>query len=119
MITIATNMAGRGTDVLGGNLDVELASEVDEALHGQIRLEWKARHEKVLTAGGLHVLGTERHESRRIDNHAGRSGRQEDPGSSQFYLSMEDNLLRIFGGDRMSNMMRGWLRRRRCCKVGC
>ncbi len=100
-VTIATNMAGRGTDiVLGGNLEAELhdAGELDEPAREQLRSEWQARHAKVLTAGGLHIVGTERHESRRIDNQLrGRSGRQGDPGSSRFYLSMEDNLMRIFG----------------------
>jgi preprotein translocase subunit SecA len=100
-VTIATNMAGRGTDiVLGGNLEAELAaagSIDDEALAG-LRTAWQARHDKVVGAGGLHIVGTERHESRRIDNQLrGRSGRQGDPGSSRFYLSMEDNLMRIFG----------------------
>ncbi len=101
-VTIATNMAGRGTDiVLGGSLEVELNAldpETDEAARGKVRTEWRARHEKVVAAGGLHIIGTERHESRRIDNQLrGRSGRQGDPGSSRFYLSMEDNLMRIFG----------------------
>jgi preprotein translocase subunit SecA len=100
-ITIATNMAGRGTDiVLGGNLEAELAAagEIDEAARERLREEWQARHDKVVGAGGLHIVGTERHESRRIDNQLrGRSGRQGDPGSSRFYLSMEDNLMRIFG----------------------
>jgi preprotein translocase subunit SecA len=100
-VTIATNMAGRGTDiVLGGNLEAELSSmgEIDEATRARARTEWQARHDKVLAAGGLHIVGTERHESRRIDNQLrGRSGRQGDPGSSRFYLSMEDNLMRIFG----------------------
>ena len=100
-VTIATNMAGRGTDiVLGGNLEAELASagELDEIAREQLRTEWQGRHDKVVTAGGLHIVGTERHESRRIDNQLrGRSGRQGDPGSSRFYLSMEDNLMRIFG----------------------
>jgi preprotein translocase subunit SecA len=100
-ITIATNMAGRGTDiVLGGNLEAELNSlgEIDDATRAKVRADWQARHDKVLTAGGLHIVGTERHESRRIDNQLrGRSGRQGDPGSSRFYLSMEDNLMRIFG----------------------
>lgn len=109
-VTIATNMAGRGTDiVLGGNLEADLA-ELDNPSDEEIakhKTEWQKRHEKVLSAGGLHVLGTERHESRRIDNQLrGRSGRQGDVGSSQFYLSMEDNLLRIFAAERMSNMMR-------------
>jgi preprotein translocase subunit SecA len=101
-ITIATNMAGRGTDiVLGGNFEAELAAlgeEIDDATRASLREEWEERHEKVLEAGGLHIIGTERHESRRIDNQLrGRSGRQGDPGSSRFYLSMEDNLMRIFG----------------------
>jgi preprotein translocase subunit SecA len=98
-ITIATNMAGRGTDiVLGGNLDAELAADGDGGNADSIRADWNKRHEKVLQAGGLHIVGTERHESRRIDNQLrGRSGRQGDSGSSRFYLSMEDNLMRIFG----------------------
>ncbi len=100
-VTIATNMAGRGTDiVLGGNLEAELAAsgEIDEPTRERLRSEWQARHDRVLSAGGLHIVGTERHESRRIDNQLrGRSGRQGDPGSSRFYLSMEDNLMRIFG----------------------
>jgi preprotein translocase subunit SecA len=100
-VTIATNMAGRGTDiVLGGNFEAEINSmgTVDDATRQTVRSEWQARHDKVLAAGGLHIIGTERHESRRIDNQLrGRSGRQGDPGSSRFYLSMEDNLMRIFG----------------------
>src|SRR6059058_1087086 len=100
-VTIATNMAGRGTDiVLGGNLEAELAAAgaIDDATREKVRAEWQIRHDKVVTAGGLHIVGTERHESRRIDNQLrGRSGRQGDPGSSRFYLSMEDNLMRIFG----------------------
>jgi preprotein translocase subunit SecA len=100
-VTIATNMAGRGTDiVLGGKLDNETAEggELDEATRQAMRAQWQERHDKVLAAGGLHIVGTERHESRRIDNQLrGRSGRQGDPGSSRFYLSMEDNLMRIFG----------------------
>ncbi len=109
-VTIATNMAGRGTDiVLGGSLEVELA-ELDNATEAQIaehKTDWQKNHEEVIASGGLHVLGTERHESRRIDNQLrGRSGRQGDCGSSQFYLSMEDNLLRIFAAERMSNLMR-------------
>ncbi len=100
-VTIATNMAGRGTDiVLGGKFDAEVidAGEIDEATRQKMRAEWQERHDKVLGAGGLHIIGTERHESRRIDNQLrGRSGRQGDAGSSRFYLSMEDNLMRIFG----------------------
>ena len=107
-VTIATNMAGRGTDiVLGGNLEMELReAEEDKEKHGKIRQEWERRHQEVIKAGGLHVIGTERHESRRIDNQLrGRSGRQGDPGASRFYLSLEDNLLRIFGSDRLSGLM--------------
>ena len=101
-ITIATNMAGRGTDiVLGGNKDAELAElgeDVTEEERRKVLEEWQKRHDQVLEAGGLHIVGTERHESRRIDNQLrGRSGRQGDPGSSRFYLSMEDSLMRIFG----------------------
>jgi preprotein translocase subunit SecA len=100
-VTIATNMAGRGTDiVLGGNLEVELhqIDVADEAARKHAREEWQKRHDAVIAAGGLHIVGTERHESRRIDNQLrGRSGRQGDPGSSRFYLSLEDNLMRIFG----------------------
>jgi preprotein translocase subunit SecA len=98
-ITIATNMAGRGTDiVLGGNLDAELVAAGDQSERGKIKEDWDGRHKEVIEAGGLHIVGTERHESRRIDNQLrGRSGRQGDSGSSRFYLSMEDNLMRIFG----------------------
>jgi preprotein translocase subunit SecA len=109
-VTIATNMAGRGTDiVLGGNLEAELKaldnpSDVEVA---QRKKAWHARHEQVVKSGGLYVLGTERHESRRIDNQLrGRSGRQGDPGRSRFYLSLQDNLLRIFGGDRLNQLMK-------------
>ena len=109
-VTIATNMAGRGTDiVLGGCLDAELArgENLTETQIDEIKVNWKKRHQEVLDAGGLQVIGTERNESRRIDNQLrGRSGRQGDAGASQFYLSMEDNLLRIFSGDRMGNLMR-------------
>ena len=100
-VTIATNMAGRGTDiVLGGNLEAELheLDPADEAVRSSARAEWQKRHDAVIASGGLHIVGTERHESRRIDNQLrGRSGRQGDPGSSRFYLSLEDNLMRIFG----------------------
>jgi preprotein translocase subunit SecA len=107
-VTIATNMAGRGTDiVLGGNLEMEFKEIGDDSpKRQQARTEWDKRHQQVVSAGGLHVIGTERHESRRIDNQLrGRSGRQGDPGSSRFYLSLEDNLLRIFGSDRLSGLM--------------
>jgi len=110
-ITIATNMAGRGTDiVLGGSLDAELeelpedASNLDRV---RIKREWQKRHDEVVAAGGLHIVGTERHESRRIDNQLrGRSGRQGDPGSSRFYLSLEDNLMRIFASDWVQKAMK-------------
>ena len=109
-ITIATNMAGRGTDiVLGGSMQMELDAIKDAAESERQRIhdEWRQRHEQVLGAGGLHIIGTERHESRRIDNQLrGRSGRQGDPGSSRFYLSLEDNLMRIFGDPtRMKALM--------------
>jgi preprotein translocase subunit SecA len=109
-VTIATNMAGRGTDiVLGGNLAVELAAlgdEADETTITQAKADWQTRHDTVMAAGGLHILGTERHESRRIDNQLrGRAGRQGDPGLSRFYLSMEDNLMRIFASERVRNFM--------------
>ncbi|MBB1125390.1 preprotein translocase subunit SecA [Thiospirillum jenense] len=106
-VTIATNMAGRGTDiVLGGNLEAELQAAADDASRAQIRADWQARHARVIAAGGLHVIGTERHESRRIDNQLrGRAGRQGDPGSSRFYLSLQDNLMRIFASERVSNLM--------------
>ena len=110
VVTIATNMAGRGTDiVLGGNLEAELASQgktLDEATRERLTADWQARHDAVIEAGGLHILGTERHESRRIDNQLrGRSGRQGDPGVSRFYLSLEDNLMRIFASDRVKSFM--------------
>jgi len=116
MVTIATNMAGRGTDiVLGGNLDQELAAiEADESLSDADRVakkeeataDWQARHDQVLELGGLHIIGTERNESRRIDNQLrGRAGRQGDPGSSRFFLSLEDDLMRIFASERVSGLM--------------
>lgn len=109
-VTIATNMAGRGTDiVLGGNWEAELAeiNEPSEAQVASIKEAWEKRHQDVLDAGGLHIIGTERHESRRIDNQLrGRSGRQGDPGMTRFYLSMEDNLMRIFASDRVRNFMK-------------
>ncbi len=109
-VTIATNMAGRGTDiVLGGSLQAELATLGDDAGDEAIasaRAEWQQRHDQVLASGGLHIVGTERHESRRIDNQLrGRSGRQGDPGSTRFYLSLQDNLMRIFASDRVSALM--------------
>ena len=109
VVTIATNMAGRGTDiVLGGNLEAELsaAENLSEEEETRLRTAWKERQDAVLEAGGLHILGTERHESRRIDNQLrGRSGRQGDPGVSRFYLSLEDNLMRIFASERVKNFM--------------
>ncbi len=109
-VTIATNMAGRGTDiVLGGKweAEVEALESPDEAQVARIREEWRERHDQVLAAGGLHIVGTERHESRRIDNQLrGRAGRQGDPGHSRFYLSMEDDLMRIFAGEGVKNFMR-------------
>jgi len=106
-VTIATNMAGRGTDiVLGGNLQAELLAIEDESLKTENSEDWEHRHGQVLDAGGLHIIGTERHESRRIDNQLrGRSGRQGDPGSSRFYLSLEDDLMRIFASERVSSLM--------------
>ncbi len=109
-ITIATNMAGRGTDiVLGGSLATELRNQPD-ATPEQIQVlkaAWQQRHDDIVARGGLHILGTERHESRRIDNQLrGRAGRQGDPGSSRFYLSLEDNLMRIFASDKMGGLMR-------------
>ncbi len=108
-VTIATNMAGRGTDiVLGGNQDAEIRqrSIEDPDEQQRIREEWRKRYTQVVRNGGLHIIGTERHESRRIDNQLrGRSGRQGDPGSSRFYLSLEDNLLRIFASERISGIM--------------
>jgi preprotein translocase subunit SecA len=116
MITIATNMAGRGTDiVLGGNVEKQIQlieadpslSDADKQARAQkLRDEWQSLHEQVVAAGGLHIIGTERHESRRIDNQLrGRAGRQGDPGSSRFYLSLDDSLLRIFAGDRVRAIM--------------
>jgi len=115
-VTIATNMAGRGTDiVLGGAVEPQiLALREDPAMAptekelaiSKLRSEWQVRHDEVIAAGGLHIVGTERHESRRIDNQLrGRAGRQGDPGSSRFYLSLEDPLLRIFGGERLGSIM--------------
>jgi preprotein translocase subunit SecA len=109
-VTIATNMAGRGTDiVLGGNLDAELKQnkDVSDEQKEKIRQEWKTRHQQVIEAGGLHVIGSERHESRRIDNQLrGRSGRQGDPGSSRFYLSLQDDLMRIFASEKVGSLMK-------------
>ena len=110
-VTIATNMAGRGTDiVLGGSLETELhelGEDISEEQKAAVKAAWQERHEAVKAAGGLHIVGTERHESRRIDNQLrGRSGRQGDPGSSRFYLSLEDNLMRIFASDWVQKAMR-------------
>ena len=109
-VTIATNMAGRGTDiVLGGSLEADLSRAGDnlsDTRKEEIIKDWSERNKKVIDSGGLHIIGTERHESRRIDNQLrGRSGRQGDPGSSRFYLSLEDNLMRIFVTDGMRGMM--------------
>lgn len=110
-VTIATNMAGRGTDiVLGGSYEEEIAqlppANADDTAREKIKTMWQKRHDAVLASGGLHIIGTERHESRRIDNQLrGRSGRQGDPGSSRFYLSLEDNLMRIFASDRVKGLM--------------
>jgi preprotein translocase subunit SecA len=111
-VTIATNMAGRGTDiVLGGSLEAELhklGPDATPAEKSRLKNEWQKRHDEVLALGGLHIIGTERHESRRIDNQLrGRAGRQGDPGSSRFYLSLEDNLMRIFAADWVQKAMRG------------
>ena len=108
-VTIATNMAGRGTDiVLGGSYEAEIKSlkEPNEKIQTEIMSEWKQRHQDVLDRGGLRIIGTERHESRRIDNQLrGRAGRQGDPGSSRFYLSLEDNLMRIFASEKVASIM--------------
>ncbi|WP_146906951.1 preprotein translocase subunit SecA [Arenimonas daejeonensis] len=111
-VTIATNMAGRGTDiVLGGSLEAELhklPADAPPSERTRLKNEWQKRHDEVLALGGLHIIGTERHESRRIDNQLrGRAGRQGDPGSSRFYLSLEDNLMRIFAADWVQKAMRG------------
>jgi len=109
VVTIATNMAGRGTDiVLGGNWEVEVAAIENPTPEqiAKIKEQWQKRHDDVIAAGGLHIIGTERHESRRIDNQLrGRAGRQGDPGYSRFYLSLEDNLMRIFASERVKNFM--------------
>ncbi|MEG1818722.1 preprotein translocase subunit SecA, partial [Pseudomonas sp.] len=109
-LTIATNMAGRGTDILlGGNWEVEVAAMENPTPEqiAQVKADWQKRHQQVIESGGLHVIASERHESRRIDNQLrGRSGRQGDPGSSRFYLSLEDSLMRIFASDRVKNFMK-------------
>jgi len=110
VVTLATNMAGRGTDIkLGGNWEVEVAAlnnPTDEQVE-QAKADWQQRHDQVMAAGGLHIIGSDRHESRRIDNQLrGRAGRQGDPGSSRFFLSLDDNLMRIFASERVRNMMK-------------
>ena len=120
VVTIATNMAGRGTDiVLGGNLEAELAGLEDEAAHEAARRAWEVRHQTVLDAGGLHIVGTERHESRRIDNQLrGRAGRQGDPGASRFYISLDDNLMRIFMGNMAGIMQKVGMERGEAIESG-
>ena len=120
VVTIATNMAGRGTDiVLGGNLEAELAGLKDEAAHEAARRAWEDRHQTVLDAGGLHIVGTERHESRRIDNQLrGRAGRQGDPGASRFYISLDDNLMRIFMGNMAGIMQKVGMERGEAIESG-
>lgn len=110
-VTIATNMAGRGTDIiLGGNLKADIVALGENPTPEQIekvKADWQKRHDDVLKAGGLHIIGSERHESRRIDNQLrGRAGRQGDPGSSRFYLSMDDNLMKLFGSEKLKNFMK-------------
>ena len=120
VVTIATNMAGRGTDiVLGGNLEAELAGLDDEAAQEAARASWEERHQTVLDAGGLHIVGTERHESRRIDNQLrGRAGRQGDPGASRFYISLDDNLMRIFMGNMAGIMQKVGMERGEAIESG-
>ena len=120
VVTIATNMAGRGTDiVLGGNLEAELAGLDDEAAQEAARAAWEERHQAVLDAGGLHIVGTERHESRRIDNQLrGRAGRQGDPGASRFYISLDDNLMRIFMGNMAGIMQKVGMERGEAIESG-
>ena len=120
VVTIATNMAGRGTDiVLGGNLEAELSGIEDEAAKEAARAAWKERHQAVLDAGGLHIVGTERHESRRIDNQLrGRAGRQGDPGASRFYISLDDNLMRIFMGNMAGIMQKVGMERGEAIESG-
>ena len=120
VVTIATNMAGRGTDiVLGGNLEAELSGIEDEAAKEAARAAWEERHQAVLDAGGLHIVGTERHESRRIDNQLrGRAGRQGDPGASRFYISLDDNLMRIFMGNMAGIMQKVGMERGEAIESG-
>ena len=120
VVTIATNMAGRGTDiVLGGNLEAELSEIEDEAAKEAARAAWVERHQAVLDAGGLHIVGTERHESRRIDNQLrGRAGRQGDPGASRFYISLDDNLMRIFMGNMAGIMQKVGMERGEAIESG-
>lgn len=120
VVTIATNMAGRGTDiVLGGNLEAELSGIEGEAAKEAARAAWEERHQAVLDAGGLHIVGTERHESRRIDNQLrGRAGRQGDPGASRFYISLDDNLMRIFMGNMAGIMQKVGMERGEAIESG-
>src|SRR5260221_4483617 len=105
-ITVATNIAGRGVDIILGGAKPELRDFKSESAFKKAVTDWEKRHEKVVASGGLHIIGTERHESRRIDNQLrGRAGRQGDPGTSRFFVSLEDDIMRLFGGDKIASIM--------------